>query len=102
MGALHENVGVAVRKARDQAKELLTLLESQGHPQTGQSSSLYLALVSLQKRLFAAEPLPIAKFIPDLEQLARDCTGKLAPVKPLIEAALRVARGPGAGGGRAA
>lgn len=32
-------------------------------------------------------------FIPDLEQLARACGDKLASVKPLVEAALGVARG---------
>lgn len=97
VSVVHQNLGVAVHKARDQAKELLTLLESQGHPQTGQSNSLYLALVTIQKRLFTIDPAPppVASFVSELEQLVRACEGKLAPVKPLIEDALRMARGGG-------
>ncbi len=94
MNELHHIVGAAVRKARDEAKEILALLESQGHPETGESSSLYLALVALQKRLLVDDPPPppVANFVPELEQLVHDCTGKLAPVTPLIEEALRLAR----------
>lgn len=94
MSALHKNVGAAVQQARDQTKALLAELEGEGHPQTGQSSSLYLALVSLQKRLLSVDPppAPIAQFTAELQQLAQGCEGKLAPVKPLIEEALRAAR----------
>jgi hypothetical protein len=94
MSVVHQNVGLAVRRARDEAKRILTELESRGHPQTNQSSALYLALVGIQKRLLAVDPppAPIAQFISDLEELLRQCAGKLAPVKPLIEDALGIAR----------
>ena len=94
MSAVHENVGLAVRKAREESKRILTQLESGGHPQTNQSSALYLALVGIQKRLLATDPPPppIAQFISDLDGLLRQCDGKLAPVKPLIEEALGIAR----------
>jgi hypothetical protein len=93
MSVVHQNVGLAVHKARDEAKRILTELESRGHPQTNQSSALYLALVGIEKRLRAVDPppAPIAQFIRDLEDLLRQCEGKLAPVKSLIEEALRVA-----------
>ncbi len=94
MSEVHQNVGAAVRKARDKAKEVLQTLESQGHPQTVQSSSLYLALVSLQKRLLAVDPppAPIASFVAELQQLVGECQEKLEPVKLLIEEAMRAAR----------
>jgi len=49
----------------------------------------------LQKRLLGDDPPPppVATFVPELEALAHDCTGKLAAVKPLIEDALCIARG---------
>lgn len=95
MGVAHQNVGLAVQKARDQAKTILNTLQGQGHPETGRSSALYLALVTIQKRLLAADPPPppVGDFIPQLEQLAQECSERLAPVKTLIEDALRVARG---------
>jgi hypothetical protein len=91
---VHQNVALAVQKARDEAKAILQQLETQGHPETSRSSGLYLALVMLRKRLLAVDPPPppIAQFIPELGQLASECAGTLAPVKPLIEDALRVAR----------
>jgi hypothetical protein len=91
---VHQNVALAVHKARDEAKAILQQLETQGHPETGRSSALYLALVMMQKRLLAVDPPPppIAQFIPELGQLASECAGTLAPVKPLIEDAIRVAR----------
>jgi hypothetical protein len=94
MKVTHQDLAAAVRKARDQAKLVLNQLETQGHPDTTRSSSLYLALVTVQKRLQASDPPPppIASFVPELEQLARDCGGKLAPIKPLIDNALRLAR----------
>lgn len=94
MSAVHQNVGLAVQKARDESKRILAQLEGPGHPQTNQSSALYLALVGIQKRLLAIDPppAPIAQSISDLEELLRQCDGKLAPVKPLIEEALRIAR----------
>lgn len=94
MSVAHQNVGLAVQKARDEAKRILTELESRGHPQTNQSSALYLALVGIQKRLLAVDPppAPIVDFISDIDQLLRQCDGKLTPVKSLLEEALRVAR----------
>ena len=96
MSIAHQNVALAVHKARDEAKAILNQLETEGHPETGQSSALYLALVMMQKRLLAVDPPPppIAKVIPELEQLASECDGTLAPIKPLIDEALRVARRP--------
>ncbi|HLB78093.1 MAG TPA: hypothetical protein VJO72_13760 [Candidatus Dormibacteraeota bacterium] len=95
MSVAHQNVANAVHKARDEAKTVLQLLESQGHPETGQSNALYLALVMLQKRLQTVDPPPppIAQFISELEQLASECQGRLTRVKPLIEEAVLVARG---------
>lgn len=95
MDTTHQELAAVVRKARDQAKALLDELVSQGHSDTRHSSSLYLVLVTLQKRLLATDPPPppVARFVPELEQLARGCTGKLSSIKPLIEDALRLARG---------
>jgi hypothetical protein len=95
MGALQQAVGVAVRAARDEAKHILTQLETRGHPQTNQSSALYLALVGIQKRVLAVDPPPasMAQTALDLEDVLRQCTGKLAPVQRLIAAALRLAQG---------
>jgi hypothetical protein len=88
-----QDLVLVIRKARDEAKALLTQLEKAGHPQTNQSSSLYLALVSMQKRLTVDPPPPsVAQFGPELEQLAALCSGKLASIKPLLEEALRIAR----------
>jgi len=92
-GSRHDLVTI-IGKARAQAKEILTLLESQGHPQTKQSSSLYLALVVIQKRLqaVASEAPPLCQFVPEREQLAGLCEGALAAIKPLLEEAVRIAR----------
>lgn len=91
---MHQTLGLAVRKARDQAKTILNTLEGQSHPETGRSSAVYLALVTIQKRLLATDPPPppVSEFITQLEQLAQDCSGRLAPIKPMIEDAVRVAR----------
>ncbi len=40
---LHQGLVLVISKAREQAKELLTPLEGQGHPQTNESSAVYLA-----------------------------------------------------------
>lgn len=79
----------AVAKARDQAKETLRLLEGQGHPETARSSSLYLALVSVQKQL--TKEAPHAQVVAELQQLASLCEGRLAGIRPLVEEALRIA-----------
>lgn len=85
---------MAIQKARDQARAILTALEEHGHAQTNQSSSLYLALVGIQKRLLGVDPAPppVARFVPELEQLVRECQGNLAPVKTFLEEALEIAR----------
>jgi len=84
----------AVQKARDQTKEILRVLEQTGHPQTGESSSVYLALVMIQKRLAGLRAgAPLAEFGPELAQLAAMCSGKLAPLKTLLDDAERIARG---------
>ena len=84
----------AVQKARDAAKETLRALEQAGHPQTGESSSLYLALVMMQKRLANLRAgAPLGEFVGELGQLASMCTGRLAPIKQLLDDAGRIARG---------
>jgi hypothetical protein len=80
----------AVATARDQAKELLGLLETQGHPETARSSSLYLALVSIQKQLTKGAPPP-AQLVSELRQVVTLCEGRLAAIRPLVEEALRIA-----------
>jgi hypothetical protein len=93
VGSSRQDLVLALAKARDQAKELLGVLERQGHPQTNRSSSLYLALVSVQKRMRAEDPvIPVARLVPDLEQLVTLCDGKLASIKPVLEDAVRLAR----------
>jgi hypothetical protein len=88
-------LGAAIQRARDKAKEVLSALEKAGHPQTSGSSSLYLSIVAIQKRLptlGVGAQLRDPTLIGDLEQLARLCDGKLAPVKSLLEEAIRTAR----------
>jgi len=86
-----EDIVRAISTARDEAKKLLTALEHQGHPETARSSSLYLALVSMRKRL-TKEAQPPSAVVPELEQLVTLCEGKLARIKPDLEEALRIAR----------
>jgi len=62
----HQDLGLVISKAREQAKELLTQLE--GHPQTNESSAVYLALVTLQKRLLRVDPPP-----PPVARSGRSC-----------------------------
>jgi hypothetical protein len=84
-----EELVQAIAKARDQAKELLGLLETQGHPETARSSSLYLALVSIQKQLTKGPPPP--HLVSELRQVVTLCDGRLAGIRPLVEEALRIA-----------
>ena len=94
MNRSHQTLALAVGAAKDHAKAILAQLEREGHAQTARSSTLYLALVMIHQQLRGAEQsrTPVTRYIPDLEQLARRCEGKLAPVKPLIEAAIQLAR----------
>jgi len=91
---IHQNLAVAVGAAKDHARALLERFEREGDARTGRSSAVYLALVVMHERLLRADPPPVAHFIPDLQQLSRSCSTKLASVRPLIEAALAVARSP--------
>ena len=92
MSTAREDLVRAIGTARDQAKKLLTALEQQGHPETSRSSSLYLALVSIRKRLTKDEQPPAA-LVTELKQLLTVCEGKLARIKPDLEDALKIARG---------
>jgi hypothetical protein len=80
---MHQDLARVIGKASDQAKSL-----------NSHSSSLYLALVSIRKRLLteAPAPPPVSQFVPELEGLVALCSDKLAPIKPLLEEALRIAR----------
>jgi len=91
----HQSLAAAVGKARDQAKATLDTLQTQRHPETARSSALYLALVSIQKRLLTVDPAPtaVSAFVPELAQLVGQCEGKLAAIKPQVESALRLAAG---------
>ena len=82
-----------IQQARGDAKTILTALEGAGHPQTNESSSLYLGLVTVQKRLGALGHGRAGEVAADLEQLAALCVGKLERLKPLLEEAVRLARG---------
>ncbi|HZI21460.1 MAG TPA: hypothetical protein VFD76_03055 [Gemmatimonadales bacterium] len=94
MSLAHQNLAVAVGAAKQLAKSLLLDSERDGTAPTGRSSALYLSLMVMHKQLLVAEPPPppVSQFAADLEQLARACKGRMDPVKPLIEAAVRVAR----------
>jgi hypothetical protein len=82
-----------LQRARDQAKAILGALEQTGHPQTNESSGLYLALVTIHKRAAAQGSARLDEIGAELAQLAALCTGKLAPLKPLLEEAVAIARG---------
>jgi hypothetical protein len=83
-----------LQQAREQAKKILTALEQTGHPQTNESSGLYLALVSLQKRLVGPGATTRAQELAgELQQLAAQCKGKLEPLKSHLEQALRIIQG---------
>jgi hypothetical protein len=83
-----------VQQAREQAKTILAALEQTGHPQTNESSGLYLALVSLQKRLGAPGAMARAQELTtELQQLAALCKGKLEPLKALLDQAVRIVQG---------
>jgi hypothetical protein len=82
-----------IQQARAEAKTILGALEQVGHPQTEESNAVYLALVTLQKRLAATGPSGATALAPQIEELAVLCARKLERLKPLLEQAARVARG---------
>ncbi len=94
MSLPHQNLAVAIAAAKQMAKSLLLDIERDGTAPTGRSSALYLSLMVMHKQLLVTEPPPppVSQFAADLEQLARACHGRMDPVKPLIEEALRIAR----------
>ena len=100
MAIAHDNLAVAIGAAKELAKSLLLDVERDGSVPTGRSSAVYLSLVVMQKQLLTVDPPPppLSQFVADLDQLSRACRGRLDPLKPLVEAALRVARGGGAPG----
>lgn len=82
-----------IQQARDEAKAILSALERVGHPQTEESSAVYLGLVTLQKRLAATGPGGASALASEIDQLAALCARKLDRLKPLLEEAARRARG---------
>ncbi|HEX4601598.1 MAG TPA: hypothetical protein VH116_09440 [Gemmatimonadales bacterium] len=84
----------AIQKVREQAKSILTALEQTGHPQTEESSSLYLALVTIQKQVKDQGVARFGEVAKELEQLGGMCKGKLEALKPLLDDAVRLARPP--------
>ena len=93
MALAHQNLVVAVGAAKEHARTVLQQFEHRGDGRTGRSSSVYLALMVLHKRLLSTDPPPVQHFVPAREHTTRACGDKLASVKPLVEAALGVARG---------
>ena len=94
MALAHQSLAAAVGAAKELAKSLLLDVERDGTVPTGRSSAFYLSLMVMHKQLLVVDPPPppISEFVADLEQLAGSCRGRLDPVRPLIEAALRLAR----------
>jgi len=88
-----QTLAQVIQQARDEAKTVLSALEQAGHPQTEESSAVYLGLVTLQKRLAGTGPSGAAVLAPEIDQLAALCTRKLERLKPLLEQAARLARG---------
>lgn len=82
-----------IQQARNAARAILDELERAGVPQTNESSALYLSLVTIQKRLANAGAMPrLGEFASELQQLVGLCTGKLEPVKPFLDEAVRMAQ----------
>ncbi len=90
-----QTLAQVIQQARDEAKTILSALEQAGHPQTEDSSAVYLGLVTLQKRFAATGAGAAAALAAEIDQLAALCTGKLERLKPLVEQAARLARGGG-------
>lgn len=81
-------------RARDEAKAILAAAEHAGDPRTNESSDLYLGLVTILKRLSQrGAAAPPGEFAPELMQLAGLCQGRLEPLRPLLEEAVRTCRG---------
>jgi hypothetical protein len=88
-----QTLAQVLQQARDEAKTILSALEQAGHPQTEESSAVYLGLVTLQKRIAAMGASGASVLAPEIEQLAALCARKLERLKPLLEQAARLARG---------
>lgn len=88
-----QTLAQVIQQARDEAKTILSALEQAGHPQTEESSAVYLGLVTIQKRLAATGPSAGSVLAPEIDQLAALCVRKLERLKPLLEQAARLARG---------
>ncbi len=90
----YDKLCVVVRQAREEARTILAGLERAGHPQTQESSSLYLGLVAMHKELSRNESRRPHQSLPqDLKQLETMCGGALASVLPLIQQAIQLANG---------
>jgi hypothetical protein len=98
MDIAHQHLTIAVGAAKEHARALVVDPRAQ---MTGRSSSLYLSLVVMHRRLLAPNPQPpsVQHFIPDLEHLVLLSKGQFVSVRPLLEAALRIARDDGGGRG---
>lgn len=94
MGVGHQSAGFAVSEAAEQARTIVDALAVQGHPQTTQATTVFQRLVGLEGQLYEVpDPRALNTFVPELEELVGLCDGKLAPIMPLIEEALRIAGG---------
>jgi hypothetical protein len=86
-----ESLAELIQQARKAARAILDELERAGIPPTNESSALYLGLVTIQKRLTKPDALPaLGELASELQQLAGLCTGKLEPVKTMLDEAVRV------------
>ncbi len=88
-----QTLAQVIQQARDEAKTILSALEQVGHPQTEESSAVYLGLVTLQKRLAATGQSGASALATEMDQLAALCNRKLERLKPLLAEAARLARG---------
>jgi len=93
MGIGHQNAAVALGEATKQTMAIVDALAAQDHPQTAQANAVFQQLVGLEGQLFAVPQTQALKtFVPELEDLAHQCDGKLAPIKPFVDEALNIAR----------
>jgi hypothetical protein len=86
----HQHLTIAVGAAKEHARGLVV---DRSTAMTGRSSSLYLSLVAMHRDLLTVElpGAPMDHFVPELQRLLLLSRGHFVSVRPLIEAALRVA-----------